>query len=838
VGQITDKAADTYRDFTTASLPASGPNEPRKEDIRALFNQIDGSFSQLAAAFVADAATLIYANRDSLYANLSPADRSIGIVYNDTPERNGVYIKDGAAGSGAWVATGLMLRGAQGNDGRQGDAGAAGQAGESFYQIAIRTGAVPATTSERAFISNITQAIVDAATLRVQAQSDSASYAASRAGDYAKAAELAALTAPGVFATIAAGVAGTASGNTFWAQAGGAIALYRKVGASAVLIVSLETAGSDTLTAYGAVADARMARRISTTAGNATITSQAAIFADSDVGKAIIIGFGPGSPKQRTTIAAVVSPTQITLAAPAAATVANGGISWGTDCSAALQAGFAAMRAAGGGKMLIDGIFLLTSPVSQSFAATFTEARISIAGTGTDSAIIIGTDSADDAITLANVSVDMADFGIIGAVDATADGRRILMLSNCTTVLRRMLLQGLLASEAVVLNTGGSLHQEHCNYGGTFVPGNDGYTQAVTDNTNWYAFRDHESSYIDYGYWRGLELSKTGQSGTLAWIRAQNPIGTLGARQEGVFELDGTRMDENTLNGVVVRSTGARIQTVRLAGVRANIINATSARGMHIENVRDVEVVDCAHGLAATDIPLGSFVNCTTVLIEGQRLSAKVNGIIAVDVPSLTIKDSDPFLTYDFTRVGYRPVTSALGPYAIVKVGAVSDADFPTPPAAFTRGYDRSTGREYVKSAAGGWTYYAIAGGDLIGNELIVNGTFDSGTTGWTPVNSGQLSVVGGKLRVTNGAAYGYAYQRIAVTPGQTYRASWQVTNGTAPAVVYIGSGQEQRDLVPIGAASPATFTATGTEVYVHLALDSPNAGAYADFDNVSLRAI
>ena len=116
MGQITDKAADTFRDYVTAGLPASGANEPRKPDIRSLHATIDNSITQLAAAFVADAATVVYANRDSLYGNLAPNDRSIGIVYNDVPDRNGIYIKNGAAGSGSWNSTGLMLAGPKGDD--------------------------------------------------------------------------------------------------------------------------------------------------------------------------------------------------------------------------------------------------------------------------------------------------------------------------------------------------------------------------------------------------------------------------------------------------------------------------------------------------------------------------------------------------------------------------------------------------------------------------------------------------------------------------------------------------------------------------------------------------
>jgi hypothetical protein len=591
------------------------------------------------------------------------------------------------------------------------------------------------------------------------------------------------------------------------------------------------------LSSFGALPDANMARGITTTANSTTLTSQAAIFSATDVGKSVVIGFGPGTAKQKTTIAALISPTQITLATPATSTITNGGLSWGTDCSAALQAALTSMRDAGGGRLLIDGIFLLTEPVLQSFAAAFTETRASVIGSGTDSGIIIGTDANEDAISLANVAIEMVDFGLIGAVDATADAKRVLMLSSCSTVLTRVFLQGLLASEAVVLSTGGSLYQEQCNYGGTFVPGNGGYTQAVVDNVNWYAFHDRESSFIDYGYWRGLELSKTGQSSTLAWIRAQNPIGTLGARQEGVFELDGTRFDENTRSGVVVQSTGSRIQSVRLHGVRANVIDATLAGGMYIDNVRNVEVVNCAHGLAANDTRFGTFVNCTTVLVDRQRLSAKVNSIVATDVGSLTIKDSDPFKTYVFTRVGFRPVTTALGPYAVVKAGAISDADFPAPPAPFTRGYDTTTGREYFKSPAGGWAYYAIAGGTITGPELVTNGTFNAGVTGWTAQNGAVLSAVSSKLRVTSPNAYGLAYQKVTLEVGKTYQVSGEITNGTGPGNIQVGTGIGTGGYFATTASGSGSFVATQATAYVTLVMNSGSPGVYADFDNISIRA-
>ncbi len=116
-----------------------------------LDGRVSGALAQLLAAFVAGEAVVVYAVRSSLYGNLAPADRSLGIVYNDG-DNNGLYIKAGATGSGSWNATGLMLRGEQGEDGPQGKAGAVGK---SFLQAAIDTGYVPAGTTEAQFVNKV-----------------------------------------------------------------------------------------------------------------------------------------------------------------------------------------------------------------------------------------------------------------------------------------------------------------------------------------------------------------------------------------------------------------------------------------------------------------------------------------------------------------------------------------------------------------------------------------------------------------------------------------------------------------------------------------------------------
>lgn len=132
---------------TIGSILIDG-QDPDMPALRAFLANLDGrvggALTQLLAAFVANQAVVVYPARSSLYGNLAPADRALGIVYNDG-SNNGLYIKSGVAGSGSWSATGLMLRGEQGEDGPQGKRGTDGK---SFLQTAIDTGYVPAGTTE------------------------------------------------------------------------------------------------------------------------------------------------------------------------------------------------------------------------------------------------------------------------------------------------------------------------------------------------------------------------------------------------------------------------------------------------------------------------------------------------------------------------------------------------------------------------------------------------------------------------------------------------------------------------------------------------------------------
>lgn len=175
MGDIAERFSIIYRDHEVAGVPASGGHEPEKGQIRFIGNLIDNALALLGSAVTVGSATAVYASKSSLNGNLSAPDRSIGIVYNDGAN-NGVYVKVGAAGTGVWTATGLMLAGRQGDD---------GPAGQSIYDLAIETGAVPPGTTPDQFVQQFVGQLVTNVTNTLNAQVASAKQSADLAADSA-----------------------------------------------------------------------------------------------------------------------------------------------------------------------------------------------------------------------------------------------------------------------------------------------------------------------------------------------------------------------------------------------------------------------------------------------------------------------------------------------------------------------------------------------------------------------------------------------------------------------------------------------------------------------------
>lgn len=107
---------------------------------------------------------------------------------------------------------------------------------------------------------------------------------------------------------------------------------------------------------FGAMGDGRMVSDGNVTLGSAVVTSATAAFSAADVGKPISVTIRPTDSAAKllaTTIQAVGSATQITLAAAMTATSTQADLIWGTDDTPAIQAAIDAATAAGGGTVYV-----------------------------------------------------------------------------------------------------------------------------------------------------------------------------------------------------------------------------------------------------------------------------------------------------------------------------------------------------------------------------------------------------------------------------------------------------------------------------------------------------
>ena len=130
-----------------------------------------------------------------------------------------------------------------------------------------------------------------------------------------------------------------------------------------------------------------------------------------------------------------------------------------------------------------------------------------------------------------------------------------------------------------------------------------------------------------------------------------------------------------------------------------------------------------------------------------------------------------------------------------------------------------------------------------VGSELVTNGDFSNGLTGWTQV-LGAIAVVNGRLRVSRAGGISGRAVSAALTcvVGRTYRVTLNLYAGTiGTADLYIGISPTS-SAGSIFAYSSITdkqvtfvFVATQTSHYIGLQASAAGAdGAYAEFDNVS----
>lgn len=464
-----------------------------------------------------------------------------------------------------------------------------------------------------------------------------------------------------------------------------------------------------TLSSFAAVADARQIDDAAMTSGSAILTSAAAAFVEEDVGKSIVVaGAGTAAAKLCTTIVTRTSQTEVTLSAQASTTVEATGATFGTDCGTALQAALTAVKTGGGGGLVIDGHFMLNTPVTQDF--TVGNSPVLLLGYGSSSRLYVAmTSSSDSAITIQNAQhLTVQGLTVVGTQKETRDAAIVFDVQGCSAVFRDNGFYGVATNAtygALIKLTTGNLSLENNHFGGCTGSSAFGASCVIADDFESVKLRNNR--FIDYGMVGSILFTKTNLDAGYAWVLildpANNRVGNL--MSEGDF------YDEGALYGIRVEPGPAiYMANVHIKGSQSN--PSTAGRGYYISQVDNVTIEDCNFGFIGTP-PVELFF-CRTAVLRNLRLVDGANALVAGG--AVTIQEHDVyrinantsrtagFGTYTLTN-GAKVIAFTNGKSSVEKAGPISDADFRTPPPnGFFGGTDTLNGRAYFK-VGGVWKY-------------------------------------------------------------------------------------------------------------------------------------
>jgi hypothetical protein len=133
-------------------------------------------------------------------------------------------------------------------------------------------------------------------------------------------------------------------------------------------------------------------------------------------------------------------------------------------------------------------------------------------------------------------------------------------------------------------------------------------------------------------------------------------------------------------------------------------------------------------------------------------------------------------------------------------------------------------------------TLARIAGATM-GAQLVANGDFSGGTTGWT-ATSGTFTVENGRARVVgaNGRANGSAF---ATVVGRTYEVIATIVSSTATSFINARRGDTNASLASVNSIGEQRFIFTAASTTSYISIDNGGtAGTDAVFDNVSVREV
>ena len=126
--------------------------------------------------------------------------------------------------------------------------------------------------------------------------------------------------------------------------------------------------------------------------------------------------------------------------------------------------------------------------------------------------------------------------------------------------------------------------------------------------------------------------------------------------------------------------------------------------------------------------------------------------------------------------------------------------------------------------------------GGALGAELVSNGTFDSGTTGWTAGPKASITAVGGELQVTAAATNAAAFCVVPTVVDRSYRASCIARAGTSSAAQLRAIGGSTVYTL-LTSNTPLTFVFTATSTSTQIDILAGTAGTLFA-DNISVKEI
>jgi hypothetical protein len=407
------------------------------------------------------------------------------------------------------------------------------------------------------------------------------------------------------------------------------------------------------LSCFGALPDMRQSVAASISAGSLTLTVADAEFTSADLGKTIVVGTG-GASRHLATIDAIITESEVTMSAAPSVSLDPTGLTWGTDCTAALQSAIDDLGEKGGGRLIVDGRYLLAGSVSKDLLNIAD--HIEILGYGGVSTFAISGSASSASLAIQNAArLTISNVNFVGTPNLSHDVARVLDIQHSNVAIRDCAFWGLAAAyaeNAIVWTYECDLEMTDCRFGGCVT--------ASANNTStvecllWRRLNFTRCRWVDYGQFDGILHSKTGFFVPLGWVHVGNTSGPdIDALGQGVARIIDCRGDEGALAGLFIDpGKGNYLSRVLIDGWEGNVHGSASGRGIHIANVINAEIRRSAFGYVATPADAIRLNSCTTVLVDQCEGSDGATRLTANIIGHLTVKDSPRISTRVLSAIG------------------------------------------------------------------------------------------------------------------------------------------------------------------------------------------